>query len=1650
MSDPEQPSLFDALGEPEPPAAPAKAAPRTPARRAADVPEQPTLGEAPPSSDDPAPSAPGPAAEPDAATSDARRGAPVQVRETTEPSGGAPVRVRETTEASGDPDPQPSADDTAGHPAATSAGVTDVVAAPPTTDLPPSDGPPPLDPGDVGEAVFSFDAPPDAATASAPSPARPRPPRPRSPAAPSRQEELDAAVFGIDQPLPQGVAVLEASAGTGKTFTIAGLAARYVAEGLPLEQLLVVTFTRMATSELRDRVRERLVRSERVLAAWLAATDDAGDRGDAPTTDDTGDRGDPPTTDDAHERTGDAGSAAGDQVGAAAGLVLDDVERVLVAAPRAEVEIRRARLARAVADFDAATLTTIHSFCQEALDSLGFLGDVERGFSLVEDPSDLIEQVVGDLYLRRFHVRRAADPSGSWSPLGRDEARRIVRAAVEHPAAVIVPGPDSPEPRAAMRARLAQAARDELDRRKREASILTYDDLLTRLRDALRGPGGDDVAARLRARHRVVLVDEFQDTDPIQWEIMRRAFGDGPPAPVPGAGAVVAVGEAPAGSQARSAASGADDVTHRDIAGSPSDAGLTPGGANGQPAADGEQAAGTAAVPRIGADDPSHGPEGVEATDESARRSPITRALVLIGDPKQAIYAFRGADVYAYLDAAQGAERRTLRTNHRSDGPLLRALERLFRSARLGHEDIVFRHVDPAPDHDRARLHGAGSSPLQVRVLDRETVERTRTGFAAAPASREAVAKDLAADVVALLESGATLEERDGAERPVRPGDVAVLVRTNLDAERIRAALQAVDVPAVIAGAGSVFATPAGRDWLTLLEALERPNAPARARAVALTPFLGWSLQQVALASDAEWERVHERLHRWAATLRDAGVAALLQQLTVGERLPGRVLGREDGERTLTDLRHIGQQLHAAATDDHLGIAALVVWLRRRIAEAGREGDEERTRRLESDAAAVQVLTIHRSKGLEFPVVYCPTLWESGRVDEKPHPILFHDPDQGWRYTLDVSMQSGADQTPPGRREAIELRGEELRLAYVALTRARHRAVTWWCGAFPARDAPLSRLAFDQQPDGEVPTAGRQGKITDSDARSRFAALAPRGEDGAPPLIEVVSVRPPDLPRRWQAGAEHPDVLEAARFDRTLDDAWGRSSYSSIVAAAHDAPQVGSEPELGLMDDEDVVPAEDAAELLADDGLAPEVADAGGAAAPDGASASAGTDVADAGDGDEPPAGTDLADTGDRHEPRSGTDLTDAGDGHGLPPGADLADTGDGHGPPAGTAAGDHPNGPESAPGPDDRRAEGARRRGDPREVVSPMADVPGGRHVGTLVHDVLEAADFAATDLEAELAAHVARAIDRRRVDVGDPAALVTSLAGVLRTPLGPLVDDRSLSTLRRGDRLDELTFELPLVGGDHPTGALRPAAIAALLREHVPPGDPLDGYADRLDDPLLATTLRGHLTGSIDLALRLTSGLSGPTHDAVVAPDTTSAGGAGTDPPGTRIAARPAATSSAPGNDPPETRTLAPAERDGHPAGRGADPAGPDASLVGGTGRPRYAIVDYKTNRLGDPDRPPTAWDHRPAVLRAEMHRTHYALQGLLYSAALHRFLRWRDPGYDPDRDLAGVLYLFVRGMSGPDTPRIDGVPCGVWSWRPPAGLVPALSDLLDEATA
>ncbi|MDP9402364.1 MAG: PD-(D/E)XK nuclease family protein [Actinomycetota bacterium] len=265
---------------------------------------------------------------------------------------------------------------------------------------------------------------------------------------------------------------------------------------------------------------------------------------------------------------------------------------------------------------------------------------------------------------------------------------------------------------------------------------------------------------------------------------------------------------------------------------------------------------------------------------------------------------------------------------------------------------------------------------------------------------------------------------------------------------------------------------------------------------------------------------------------------------------------------------------------------------------------------------------------------------------------------------------------------------------------------------------------------------------------------------------------------------------------------------------------------------------------------------------------------------------------------------------------------------------------------------------------------MPGGVGPGTFVHSVLEGLDFAAADLDADLAACIDRERARTPTDIGDPALVAAGLRAAIETPLGPLVSEARLRDIVVADRIDELGFELPLVGGDGPTGELSVAQVGRLLAEHLPPGDLLAGYAEHLGDPSLGDGLRGYLSGSLDLVLR--------TRDA--------------------------------------------------------------------SGVPRFAVVDYKTNRLGDDGEALSAWHYRPAALSEAMYRSHYPLQALLYLAALHRYLRWRLPGYSPEANLAGVLYLFVRGMSGAATPRVEGQPCGVFAWRPPPALVEALSDLLD----
>lgn len=827
--------------------------------------------------------------------------------------------------------------------------------------------------------------------------------------------------FDLCGELPEGTTVLEASAGTGKTYAIVGLAVRYVAEaGVEISRLLLVTFSRAATQELRERTRDRFV----AVAAALA---------------------DPET----------------------ARAASDELVRHLATGSPEEVRTRRARLLAALSDFDAGAIATTHSFCQRMLAELGLAGDLDPGVRLVEEADEVIRTAVDDLYLSRYARTRAPFPV--------KQAHRFALAAVRDRQARLSPDTDEIS---AERVAFAAAVRTEVERRKRLAGLRDFDDLLALLRDILADPAhGAAACRRIRDRYRVVLVDEFQDTDPLQWEILRRAF---------------------------------------------------------------------------------HG----------------YNTLVLVGDPKQSIYAFRGAEVLSYLDAVGHATARCeLTTNRRSDAGLLTALDHLLGGAALGHDEIVVPAVTATQPWSRLSGPAELITPLRLRCLPRTGAgPRGVSGFPNIHRQRARVAADLAADIVGLLESGTEVAETavrrrlwdrppdetgGGAEtgperRPIGPGDIAVLVRTHTQLDVVRNALERAGVPVVLTSGSSIFATSSATDWLWVLRALEQPHRADRVRLAALTPLFGQTTAELEAGGADLVGRVSAELRDAGRLFARSGFAAVFEKLAAETRLAPRLLAVEHGERRLTDIRHLAQLLDEVSVAEGFGLTALTRWLTDRVREPASGSVAGRSRRLDRDIAAVQIATVHASKGLEFPVVYLPFAWDSS-ADPKPATLLMHE--DGVRV-LDIGGPDSPGYAARKERADRESAGEELRLCYVALTRACCQVVAWWAPSFGTATAPLHRLLFGRTPDTVQP-APRAPVDEDTAVVDRIGAWAAEAGD----VVSVTAADPAAEPPVYRAPiGTTKDDLAVATFDRELDDHWRRTSYSALTAAAH-ADSPGTEPE---------------------------------------------------------------------------------------------------------------------------------------------------------------------------------------------------------------------------------------------------------------------------------------------------------------------------------------------------------------------------------------------------------------------------------------------------------------------------------------------------------
>ena len=1078
------------------------------------------------------------------------------------------------------------------------------------------------------------------------------------------------AHFDVEGPLPSGTSVLEASAGTGKTYTIARLVSRYISEGhARMDELLVVSFSEASSRELRDRVRSRLVQDR-----------------------------------------------------------------------DAAIGVARDRLEQALTDFDGATVTTTHGFCYAMLRELGTAVDHDTDAVLVEDASTIAADVADDLYVRKWGV-----PGAETATLAPGDFRELAQHVTRDPVTTLVPGPDEVVPtEVQLRARIGIAVRGELARRLRAGRLLTYTDMVTRLDSALHDEHTADVAAgRLRARYSIVLVDEFQDTDPVQWRILRTAF---------------------------------------------------------------------------------HG----------------HCTLVLVGDPKQAIYGFRGADVQAYLDARRAATTiATLPANYRSDPGVLDGLAALFAGSALGDPAITVPRVSAAVD---GRMVDTGP-PVRLRIVPRDGHPLTGSGDIATAAARTTIRDDVARQIVEVL--GAPLRQRDGFVREVTPGDIAVIVRRNAEAEQIRDRLRRAGVPAVVSGRSSVFVTDAAATWQYLLDALEQPHSTARVRRLAVSSLVGWTA--TTLLEHVDTLALH--LRQWVPVIVNNGVGALFERVQTDMRVQERLLRQPDGERLLTDLRHLAEVLHEEQTRNTLGLAGLASWLRRQR----RNNDDaaiERSRRLESDTAAVQVLTSHMSKGLEFPVVLAPSLW-----DHWPRPETyprFHD---GGERVRDIGGSSSPDNDAHVQANKEEDANEEMRLAYVTLTRASALVVAWWAPTRNSSSAPLTRILLHTDPTRVAPFSILMPSDRDVLARAERRAAT----SGGALHVTTVASQTLSAPPQWSAPAPAAAELRLASFDRPIDRGWRRTSYTALTQY----PAQTHANERPFTDDLD-------AALKNDE--------------------------------------HDTADTSLSPAPTEDPDV-------------------------------------------------------DLHQVPSPWETLPSGSAFGTLVHRVLE---------HYEPENDLTELITSFSPGFRHTATLSDALHHALETPLHPLLD-RPWSAINANDLMREVAFELPLAGGDIPHSAtVTLAGLVELWRRHVPDGV-LAGYADtlaQLTTENATHTLRGYLTGSIDAVLRTRTDIA--THE-------------------------------------------------------------------------QYVVVDYKTNRLSPRDELLTAWHYRHAAMETAMIDAHYPLQAVLYSVALHRYLRWRRPGYDPERHLGGVLYLFLRGMSSANPLDDAGFTPGVFAWKPPVALITDISDLL-----
>ncbi len=714
----------------------------------------------------------------------------------------------------------------------------------------------------------------------------------------------------------EGPHLVAASAGTGKTYNIQNVCARLAMErGFRVPEIQVTTFTEAATKELRDRVRRVFAN----LSLLFAGRED--------------------------EILGRDGRKDVREV--------ERLERLRECARTNGVadRVARDRVELALQEFDLAAISTIHGFCSRAMKRFAF----ETGAAF---QAELRDDKAADLRRRTRDWWRTRRGGGGDGFPALDDLQEAV-AALGGKTGWTMEGAD-----ATLAAAKEIVDRYEADRPARETQ--TYDDLLRAVRDALRhGTLGPLLADRLRKDLKAVVVDEFQDTDPVQYEIFRRVFLDVPP--------------------------------------------------------------GTPQPP-----------------------------LFFVGDPKQAIYSFRGGDIYTYRTAAKRddvkANASRLDRNFRATPRLVDAVNALFRdpgdgSFTFGDETIAYPEDLKAATDPNERIPGllvdGGEDPHPFRIVEFQ---------GGAKESQHLAVADAVVDV---------LNEQKGV---LSPRDVAVLVSSHRAGRTFRNELRRRGVPVVLQKAGNVFAGDTAKDFRKVLLAMAGIGGRRQIRAALATPFFDFaSGAGFPDEDDAVFADMVGAFAKWNGEWRKKGFAAAFAELESHDRcrLRPRLAKMADGERRLADILQIVDLAGAAVRERGPAPEVLVEWITERINLAGDEKADEQwsrkkdrgkaseadsedyARELESESDAVRIMTIHVSKGLEFPVTVVP----AGGAFSASSPFFRHD-DEG---RLHVSADPADADAAQAEEDA-----EQTRRLYVAFTRATKRTIV--VTPPPAEGSSLARL----------------------------------------------------------------------------------------------------------------------------------------------------------------------------------------------------------------------------------------------------------------------------------------------------------------------------------------------------------------------------------------------------------------------------------------------------------------------------------------------------------------------------------------------------------------------------------------------------------------